>query len=359
MKTSVHILSVTGSDSSGLSGVQADIRAIEALGGVAATAITAVTVQTAEGIRHIHDLPPGVVAGQVRAVVESARPRAVKVGLVRVPETIRLLRDEIVGLRHTVLVPGIVSSRGERLMGDEAMSEYRRCLLPEAELLVVRCAEAELLLGSRIATDDDMSGAADALRAMGADAVMLRGGHVCDGEITALYSDGREERHFTSRNTLGWQRHGVGAALSAAIATRLGLGDTTAEAIEAAHDYVHSRVVYALSQATGGRPADIYNRFLALVAGHYRRSHRVADYARMLSITPRYLAEATARAVGKSPKQVIAEYLADEASRMLSTSRLTVQEVAARMGFTSQALFSTFYRSMTGRTPTATRADVQ
>ena len=44
------ILTITGSDSTGGSGVQADIRTIAALGGYAVSAVTSITVQNTVGM---------------------------------------------------------------------------------------------------------------------------------------------------------------------------------------------------------------------------------------------------------------------------------------------------------------------
>lgn len=51
MKTIQPILTITGSDSTGGSGVQADIRTISELGGYAVSAITSITVQNTLGIQ--------------------------------------------------------------------------------------------------------------------------------------------------------------------------------------------------------------------------------------------------------------------------------------------------------------------
>ena len=230
------VLTITGSDSTGGSGIQADIKTITALGGYAVTAITSVTVQDSNGIRRIHDLPADMVTEQVRSIMQDIRPGAVKVGLVRDVETIKALHDEIISCRRIVCDPGFLSSHGTQLVPDEAVEAIRHHLIPEASLLLLRCNEAERLLGMNIATDDDMIKATETLTDMGAEAVLLRGGHQTDGMLTALYYEKGRKAFYTSRNTEGWQRHGVGGALSTAITTRMAFGDNTMTAIQKAHD---------------------------------------------------------------------------------------------------------------------------
>ncbi|MBQ7526164.1 MAG: helix-turn-helix domain-containing protein [Bacteroidaceae bacterium] len=174
--------------------------------------------------------------------------------------------------------------------------------------------------------------------------------------IEALPQRGSGEgAFFTSYNIDGWQRHGVAAALSAAITTRLGMGDDVPTAVRNAHDFIHSQVVYAKPDETAHRAIDHYNAFVSLVAEHYRTAHDVAFYADHLCITTRYLSEVTNRVVGKSPKQIIADYIMSEAKKYLGTTRLTIQEIADRLGFSSQALFCKFFKSQEKTSPSEYR----
>lgn len=91
------ILTITGSDSTGGSGVQADIKTITMLGAYAATAITSVTAQDTEDIQHLYDIPAEVLEMQVNAVLDDLKPTAVKVGMLRSVEQVwvveRLLKQ--------------------------------------------------------------------------------------------------------------------------------------------------------------------------------------------------------------------------------------------------------------------------
>ncbi len=352
MKLMTPILGITGSDNTGVSGIQADIKTITALGGYALTAVTSVTVQDSHGISSIMDLPLNMVVGQVKAIVNEHRPKAIKVGMVRDVDTICALRHEIVGCPRIVLVPSILNSHGKQLMSQPAINAWKQELIPEATLIQLRCHEAEILLNCRIGSDDSMEDAAKRLIDMGAKSVLLRGGHQVAGRLTALLHHDGESRFFSSQNTEGWQKHGVSGALSTAIASRLAFGDNIPMAIAHAHDYMHSQVVYAVeSKVQRLRMADIYNRFMTLIAEHYREAHDVAYYASRLAITSRYLSQITATVVGKSPKQIIADYVIQESITLLATSRLTIGEISNKLGFSSQALFSKFFSTHEGCSP--------
>lgn len=350
------ILSITGSDGTGGAGVQADVRTISAMGAVAVTAITSVTVQNSRGIQSVHALPAEVVGGQVRAVIDDVHPRAVKVGLVGDAAAMAEIRNHIVGCPYVVVDPGVLSSGGRRLMDDDAIRALVRHILPETSLLVLRCAEAEVIFGQKIETDDDMLAVAQRFVDLGAEWVLLRGGQHAKDRLTALLYGHGTQRFFSSLNVEGWTRHGVGGALSTAIATRLAFGDDVPTAVDNAHEYIHSQVVYAVS-GTGHRqrPADIYNRFLNLIATHHCTAHDVAFYADSLAITARYLSKVTQAVVGKSPKQIIDEYLLREAGVLLSCTTLSVQEISQRLGFTTQVQFARFVHAKGGATPTELR----
>ena len=289
MRTIPYIFSINGSDSTGQSGIGADIQTIAALGGHALTAITCI---------EDYALPSEVVLKQVEEVISTFHPKAIKVGLV-----------------------------------------------------TDSCRDAEKMLGISIRTDDDMLDAARRLHEMGAEWVLLRGARHIKGRLIALLYSQNKTQFFSSYNTEGWQKHGVAGALSAAITTRLGMGDDVPTAVRNAHDFIHSQVVYAKPDEMGGRSIDIYNRFVSLVAEHYRTAHDVAFYADRLCITTRYLSGVTDKVVGKSPKQIIADYIMSEAKTFLDTTRLTIQEIADRLGFSSQVLFCKFFKAQEKTSP--------
>ena len=353
------ILCINGSDSMGHSGIQADIRTIKDLGGYAVTAVTSVTVQNHTGIRAVHELPSELVSGQIRAIYEEVRPNAVKVGMICDPDTIRIVRDEIVGCPHIVCSPVILAANGGCLMSNDAIHAFCHDLLPICSLLMLKCIDAEIILGRRITTDEDMLQAAQELQERGAQWVLLRGGTYLEGHINALLvgpsadPQGGYQQFFSSVNIEGWQRHGVGGTLSTAIATRLSLGDDLPSAVSHAHDYLRNQVVFtATDSSVNLRPNDLYNRFLSLLAAHYREAHDVAFYAEQLSISTRYLSQITNIVSGQSPKQVIDNYLLKETDQLLMSTSLTIQEISHTLGFSSQMVFAKFYKTKRGYSPT-------
>lgn len=365
------ILSITGSDSTGVAGIQADIRTASDLGAYAVTVITAITVQNRQGIRDIHFLTSELVIKQARMIMSDLHPKAVKIGMLGDAFLSKRLREEVVGCRHIVLDPGFKTYL--RYLSDpgECLHLFCRHLIPISTLLMLKCSEAEIILQKSINSDDDMIWAARRFTKMGAKWVFLRGSTHADGRLTALlYCAEPDEsipgkphsqpaeviRFYSSLNTEGWQKHGVGGALSTAITTRLGLGDDMITAIHHAHEYLHHQIVYSVAtDKERRRPAEIYNAFLSFVARSYSRSHNVAFYADLLCVSTRYLSIICRKVVEKTPKQIIDDYLILEARTLLDTSEMTIQEVALRLGFSSQASFCRFYKTQTGDTPSTVR----
>lgn len=349
------VLCINGSDSMGNAGIQADIRTIRDLGGCAVTAVTSVTIQNSKGITDIYELPSHLVAGQVRAIYEETFPDAVKVGMINAPDTIAGIRQEIVGCSKVVCSPVVLSSNGRILMSNESIWAYCQQLIPICRLLVIKCVDAEILLGQRICTEQDMRQAVSRLHHLGAVWVLLRGGTYAEGRINALLSGPEYQQFFSSVNVDGWQRHGVGGALSTAIAAQLAKGDDEVDAVTHAHHYLHSQLVYASPKPRSLQSNALYDRFMSLLSEFYSQAHEVSFYAERLAVSPRYLSQVTNGICGRSPKQIIDESLLRESEQLLSTTTLTIQQIAYRLGFSSQITFAKFFKAKKGSSPSSYR----
>lgn len=339
----------------GHAGIQADVRTIKDLGSYAVTVVTAVTIQNSMGITSVHQLPTDLVLGQLRAVYEEMLPQAIKIGMMDNPATISSISKEIVACSNIVCSPVILSSHGGLLMSNDSLQAYRQHFFPICRLLIIKCTDAEILLGRRISTDDDMAETANLLHQMGPQWVLLRGGTFAKGRINALLSGPGCQKFFSSVNIEGWQRHGVGGTLSTAIAVRLGQEDDVPTAINNAHNYMHSQVIYASSQPRSLQPHNLYNQFMTLLSEHYKTAHDVSFYAVQLSISTRYLSQITNTVCGRSPKQVIDDYLLQECEKLLSSTSLTIQQISQKLGFTSQIAFAKFFKAKKKIAPTVYR----
>lgn len=235
----IPVLTIAGSDCSGGAGVQADIKTISALGCYAASAITAVTVQNTLGVKAVAAVDAGIVAGQISAVMDDIRPRAVKIGMVNDAETIHAIANALRGYEGLPVVadPVMVSTSGSRLMQPEAVAAFVAELLPLATLLTPNMPEAEALSGVAIA---DEASCDEAGRRIGGN-VLIKGGHAAgDRKQDRLYdAAGRLIATFGAPTIATRNTHGTGCSLSAAIATYMAMpGVGMVEAIRRAKTYV-------------------------------------------------------------------------------------------------------------------------
>ena len=286
------ILTITGSDSTSGSGVQADIKTISELGGYAVTAITSITVQTTLGIQEFFDIPAEIVSGQIDAVMNDVQPEVVKIGLIRSREVLEVVIRAIEKYRprHVIYDPIVLSSRGDALVADDVAQQIRQRLLPLCTLVI--------------------------------------------GE---------------SRG----QAHGLANRYASAVAVYLSKGETAEQAQALARTYINTRIVRASDLQ--GRASELYNEFLGSVGEHFRQNSDVHYYADCLNVSPRYLAQVTRRISGKAPKTIIDEYLIREIELQLNTTDRTVQEIAYNCGFSSQAHLTKFFKKVKGVSPTAFR----
>lgn len=244
----LSVLSIAGSDPSGGAGIQADLKTISALGGYAATAITAVTVQNTVGVMEVHCVPAGIVAGQIRAVMDDLCPKAVKLGMVNDVATIiavadalePYLHDKTHPLRHVVVDPVMVSTSGHPLMMSEAVEAFKVNLMPMATLVTPNMPEAEVLSQIRLDGEDAFDKAALRIAALGCPNVLIKGGHSDGREKTDRLYDcqGRLMRSYSSPTVDTRNTHGTGCTFSAAITTLLAMDVPLEEAIAGAKDYL-------------------------------------------------------------------------------------------------------------------------
>lgn len=304
MKT---ILTITGSDSSGISGVQADIRTIASLGAYAVSAITSITMQNTIGIQSFYDLPAATVRGQVEAVVNDVEPQVVKIGMIRRTDVLQVIVDLIVKYKPPFVVYDSIlrSANGDLLLAPDVLAQIRQQLLPLCSFVVVRRSEARDILGEEVLPNV----------------------------------------HFVDDAAL----HGQQNAFSSAVAAFVALGDDMSTAERKAREFV----VRGMQPKAGpqGVGTKLFNRFLTLVANHFRTNSDVAFYADCLNVTATYLAQVCHRVSGKSPKNIIDRQVTESIATELRQSDKPLQEIAADHGFSSQAHFSKFYKKQTGLSP--------
>ncbi|MBV6808729.1 bifunctional hydroxymethylpyrimidine kinase/phosphomethylpyrimidine kinase [Xanthomonas campestris pv. pennamericanum] len=238
--STLSALSIAGSDSGGGAGIQADLKTFAAHRVHGLSVITALTAQHTRAVTAVHLPPLSFLQAQVDACFADFEIQAVKLGMLANADVIHCVADLLERYRppFVVLDPVMVSSSGARLLEDAALDALRTRLLPLATLVTPNTPEAELLTGRRIDSADAAEHATAALLDLGANAVLLKGGHLHEGaRVLDRFDDGVTQDVFM-HTRLQVDAHGTGCTLSAAIAAQLCQGLSLLNACEAAIDYV-------------------------------------------------------------------------------------------------------------------------
>jgi hydroxymethylpyrimidine/phosphomethylpyrimidine kinase len=252
-----RVLIVAGSDSGGGAGIQADIKAVTAMGGYAATAITALTAQNTEGVFGVIDVPPEFVATQIRVVLKDIGADAVKTGMLVNQAVIESIASTLIEMAPTlplVVDPVLVAKGGQPLLDPAAHKALKDRLIPLATLFTPNIPEAEALTGRAIAGLDHMERAARSLLALGAKAVLIKGGHMAGSEVTDVLVTPAAIKTFTARRIESRNTHGTGCTLASAIATRLAQGWGLNQAVSDGIEYVRKAIETAPGYGHGSGP---------------------------------------------------------------------------------------------------------
>ena len=249
-----RVLSIAGSDSGGGAGIQADLKTFSALGCFGMTAITALTAQNTCGVRAIHGVPAQMLTDQIDAVVEDIGVDAVKIGMLHSPEIVRTVAQAIDrhALQKVVFDPVMVATSGAVLIDNEAIDVLVRELFARTAVITPNLDEAGLLVKRKLQDEADMEAAAIALLAMGANAVLVKGGHLQGEEVSDLLALASGEKVWMRDSRIHTPNtHGTGCTLSSAIAAHLALGQPLVDAVQSARSYIRGALLQGAQVRTG------------------------------------------------------------------------------------------------------------
>ena len=259
------VLTIAGSDSGGGAGVQADLKTFAANGCYGMSVITALTAQNTQGVTGIHALPPSFAVEQMRAVFTDIGTDAIKIGMLYSAELIEAVAETLNEFRprNIVLDPVMVAQSGDKLLQDEAIQAIREHLMPLADVVTPNLPEAEVLLGRKIDSFQDVQRAARELSQIGGRSILVKGGHMAESKSTDLLYLTEEDRfvrleadRIDSRNN-----HGTGCTLSSAIAAHMAKGRDIQAAVEKAKTYIQNAIKAGASYEIGHGHGPVHHFF--------------------------------------------------------------------------------------------------
>ena len=263
-----RVLSIAGSDSGGGAGIQADLKTFSALGCYGMTAITALTAQNTTGVQAIHGVPAVFLKAQLQSVLDDIGVDAVKIGMLHSPDVVEVVAWAIdhYGLKQVVLDPVMVATSGDRLIAQETVAVLVSELFPRVQLVTPNLDEASLLVQKNLSQIEELQPAGLELLAMGAKAVLLKGGHV-QGDVLCdvLQTPGSDAVVFEATRIHSRNVHGTGCSLSSAIAAYLALGHDMHTAVEQARAFIRQAIASGAAVKTGEGHGPLNHGFAPLV----------------------------------------------------------------------------------------------
>ena len=254
-------LTIAGSDSGGGAGIQADLKTFAALGVYGASVITALTAQNTKGVFAIHEAPTEFIVAQIDAVFSDLNVSAVKIGMLGSAAAIAAVGA---GLRrhrarNVVLDTVLAASSGKKLLHDDAVDALR-ALVAQARLVTPNLPEAAALTGAKPARDEEeMDIQAQKLVALGAGAVLLKGGHGGGPESVDLLIEGNARTRFAVPRVQTRNTHGTGCTLASAIAAGLAKDLPLVDAVRQAKTYVTAALEAADRLDIGSGPGPVHH----------------------------------------------------------------------------------------------------
>ena len=251
------VLSIAGSDSGGGAGLQADLKTFAAHGVHGATAVTAITAQNSVRVVEAFALDPRLVVAQIEAVTSDMEVAAAKTGMLANRGIVEAVAGAVARLRipHLVVDPVMVAKGGDSLLDEGAVRAYVDALLPLAAVLTPNLPETAALLGRPVRTLDEMRGAARDLKAKGPGAVVVKGGHL-EGDAVDVFFDGERMELLSAPRIATANTHGTGCTFAAALAARLGRGESVLDAVRGAKEFVTAAIRVSYRVGKGPGPVD-------------------------------------------------------------------------------------------------------
>jgi len=258
-------MTIAGSDSGGGAGIQADLKTFAALGVYGCSAIASLTAQNTLGVQGVFPIPPAFVQAQIQSVLDDIQVDAIKTGMLATADIINAVADALAGNDiPLILDPVMVATSGDRLLAEDAIQTLITRLIPRAAILTPNLLEAAALLDTQVAKSTaDMEHQAQQLLALGAQAVLMKGGHACGEDATDLLLTTYGVELFSAKRIITKNTHGTGCTLASAITAGVAKKLSLRDAVAAAKDYLHSALLHSneLNIGQGAGPVHHFYKF--------------------------------------------------------------------------------------------------
>ncbi|PXV59374.1 hydroxymethylpyrimidine/phosphomethylpyrimidine kinase [Dysgonomonas alginatilytica] len=258
-------LTIAGSDPSGGAGIQADLKTFSACGCYGMTVITAVVDENTIGVTDVHPIPVPFVSGQIKSVLDDIGADAIKIGMLHSSELIRAVKETLLkyNITNIVLDPVMVATSGDKLLQDEAIETLRNELIPYVRVITPNIPEAEILIGKKITSQQDLPLIVKDLSFDRSVSVLLKAGHLTEDELVDVFYNAETDevielrsKRIQTRNT-----HGTGCTFSSAVAAFLAHGLSLNDAIRKAKEYMTKAITIGAEYEIGKGHGPVHHFF--------------------------------------------------------------------------------------------------
>ncbi|MGP5429819.1 bifunctional hydroxymethylpyrimidine kinase/phosphomethylpyrimidine kinase [Enterococcus malodoratus] len=254
-----QVVTIAGSDSGGGAGIQADLKTFQARKAFGMSIIVALTSQNTYGVQDSMAIPSAFIEEQFDSLAADFAIGAAKTGMLadveRVETVVKKLKE--VDFGPLVVDPVMVAKGGHHLLQSDAVKTINEHLLPLATIVTPNLPEAEVIIGQRIVTDQEMIDAAKKLQALGTKNVVVKGGHSQNEEAAdfVLLASG-ESFWMSAPRVVTTNTHGTGDTFSACIAAELAKGVELKEAIIIGKKFIQAAISQPIFVGHGHGPTN-------------------------------------------------------------------------------------------------------
>ncbi|MGY3725276.1 hydroxymethylpyrimidine/phosphomethylpyrimidine kinase [Granulicatella balaenopterae] len=254
-----QVVTIAGSDSGGGAGVQADLKTFQAREVFGMSIFVALTAQNTYGVQDAFAVPESFIEAQFNSLASDFNIRAAKTGMLAdsavVKTVVKMYKQ--VDFGPLIVDPVMIAKGGHPLLEEEAVATIKEELLPIATVLTPNLPEAEVLIGEKITTEEEMMAAAATLQELGAKNVIIKGGHSQKREASdfVLLEDGTKF-WLTAPRIETANTHGTGDTFSACITAELAKGKSLEQAIITAKQFIQAAISQPIYVGHGHGPTN-------------------------------------------------------------------------------------------------------
>ena len=242
----MNILSIGGSDPSSGAGIQSDIKTFSNHDVYGFTVVTAITSQNTRKVTSIEPVSTKSLRAQLDSILSDFHIDAIKIGMVYNSQIIKVIHSKLRNTKVPIIVdPIIKSTTGAMLLKKNALRDYKKLIIPMADVITPNKYEAKILSGI-----SNIKKSAKKIQTMGAKCVIITGATSSNGQISDFILEENKE-YVISGKKIPIRNHGSGCNYSASIAVSLVKGNTIHDAVKTAKDYVYQSIKHSKNIGKG------------------------------------------------------------------------------------------------------------